>query len=272
MNPSNLDTKSLEIRYRSSRGPDWTLRLTVIVTACTAAWIAWTGVSPVNGWLFMGHGTSEASANLVEEIAAVGLVLASVLLLWRPKLGACSLLAAWMLLLAWAKFSQGGEAFAHLAPLAHAVRYCAPIALWMLHKGREDGASRLMRCAVAATFLTHGFEALQHSARFVDILIPAMRGLFDWRIREAQAETLLTVIGVVDVLAGLAILAKPGRWIAGWMALWGLVTLLSRPLAWGIEFWPESGIRAANAGVPMALLLYWLPRSRAKGDSRDGAG
>jgi hypothetical protein len=41
------------------------------------------------------------------------------------------------------------------------------------------------------------------------------------------------------------------------MAAWGALTLTSRVLAWGLEQWGEAGIRVANAGAPLALLLYW---------------
>ena len=45
------------------------------------------------------------------------------------------------------------------------------------------------------------------------------------------------------------------------MAFWGLVTALSRPLAMGLESWPETAVRIANGGLP--LVLYIIYRHKA---------
>ena len=48
------------------------------------------------------------------------------------------------------------------------------------------------------------------------------------------------------------------------MALWGIITACSRITANGWEAYPEALIRAANGGLPLAILLYWLNRQRLK--------
>ena len=51
------------------------------------------------------------------------------------------------------------------------------------------------------------------------------------------------------------------------MAFWGLVTAFSRLIRLGPEGWLETAMRALNAGVPLALFLYWTSMLREKKDA-----
>lgn len=219
----------------------------------------------------MDRGSSEATAENVESAVAVSLVVTGLWVLWRPRLVPCAWIAAWLLVLAIATNLQGGAPHAELAPIAHAARFGAPIGLWLWSRGRRGFAEGVLRVCIAATFAAHGYEALQHSPRFIDILIPFGRRHFDLRLTEAEARQVLTVIGAVDVLAALAVLATRLRSIAAYMAVWGLATALSRPMAWGLEFWPEATQRVANAGIPLALLIYWTAMRRARFEEHDSS-
>ena len=162
-----------------------------------------------------------------------------------------------MLSLAGARTLQGGEEFSELALASNALRYSAPPALWLLHLKRDRLATLLMRLALASTFAAHGYEALQQHPQFVDLVIPAARQYLGLQLTESEVRGILILIGVVDLAVAVGILLRRSRWILAYMAGWGFITLLSRPLSWGWERWPEAAIRCAHAGVPLALLFYW---------------
>ncbi len=233
------------------------LLVSVVIPALTSAWYAWTNVSAVNSWLFMEAGTSERIAEWVERSAGVALVLASLSLFWRPNFLACGWISLWLALLAIATEQLGGKAFSEVTPLAHAVRYVVPIALWLFARGKQELAIGLLRGSLALTFATHGYEALQAHPGFIDLLIPTARRWFGLRLRESEARQILTVIGWMDITLALLVCLKRWRWLAGYMGLWGMLTLASRISAWGLEQWPESTIRLANGTVPLTLLLFW---------------
>ena len=88
----------------------------------------------------------------------------------------------------------------------------------------------------------------------LDLLILRSQGQ---RLSQASAEQLLTVIGLQDFILAALLLLRRWRWIAGWMAIWGLATALSRVTSMGVDSWHQSVLRLANGGVPLTLFLAW---------------
>ncbi len=147
-----------------------------------------------------------------------------------------------------------------------AVRMAAPLAaLWLLtlspaEPELEQPTERplwLLRWAAAITFAVHGYEALRSNSRFVDLLLSADQRFLSGALSEHVSRQILLPIGVIDLALAVAILV--GRWrpIAGYMAVWGLITALSRTVHSGWDGLWETLIRAPNCGVPLAICLYW---------------
>lgn len=192
---------------------------------------------------------------------------------WKP-LGYA--VGAWFAFSSIAEMTLGGARFLDIAPAADAVRYLVPVALvwapapaaiasgpWPRPNVRELAWRRLLEVAVAATFLAHGWEALQHHPQFLDYLLLTARRLLEWPLAETHAGVILTVIGAIDVVLGLIVLAGGrSRVLLGYMAVWGLITALARTVYGGIWAYPSTLVRAANVGGPLALfLLASLPES-----------
>ena len=172
--------------------------------------------------------------------------------------------ATWILGIALARWDNPGAAADHLAPISHAVRIGSLLALALL-AGRRDperpplgvAAGWVLLLGTSLTFVGHGIEALRHSGPFVDLMIGTVRRWTDLRLTQATAEDLLTVIGLQDLLLAGLLLLRRWRWIAGWMAFWGIVTALSRVTAMGMDSWYETVLRLANGGVPLTLFFAW---------------
>jgi hypothetical protein len=64
---------------------------------------------------------------------------------------------------------------------------------------------------------------------------------------------LMPIMGTVDILMGISLLIYPTRAILLWLAIWGCVTALCRPISG--EPFAEFIERAGNFGVPVTLLL-----------------
>jgi hypothetical protein len=243
------------------------LRLCVALQCVAEARSAWITGSEVNGWLFMRAGLPESAAILTDQVAAVLLVAVAASALFRPMRPLLFLGAAWLAAIALAIWSNPGTTVDSLAPLAHAVRVAAPLGLALLlpkprglfHQ-RPPQASVgvwILLLGAAATFTAHGMEALEHYGRFVDLIIGSADRWIGWDVSQAQAETALTIIGVHDILLAALLLMRRWRWIAGWMALWGFATALSRVSAMGGDSWHQAAARMANGAVPLALFLAW---------------
>lgn len=111
----------------------------------------------------------------------------------------------------------------------------------------------VLRIAVAGEFFGHGILAYNGKEQWVIWIQELMK------VEQGTAMTLLTLIGLMDIILALIILVKPIRIALLWMAFWGLWTALVRPIM-GESIW-DFVERWANWGAPLALLLL-LPRAR----------
>lgn len=251
----------------------WCLRLTVALQCFAAARIAWVAGSAVNGWLFMKAGLPEHVGSSVDQVAAILLLLASLSAVLRPSRATCLLAAAWMFAVALATYLNPGTMVDSFALCAHAVRFTAPLCLALVLPSQKTALFEPAKPSMlplwtlilssSATYIAHGIEALEHYGRFIDLLIGSASGL-GLNLSQSSAEAALTAIGAHDILLVTLLLLRRWRWVAGWMALWGFVTALSRMTTMGADSWHQTAIRIANGGVPLAIYLAWRPLRQLK--------
>ena len=192
------------------------------------------------------------------------------------------LLAGWFFLLAiFSWLVNPGNPFHATDPAGHAVRYAAPLALilFIAFPGREEESkiTWILRWGVAGTFVGHGLCALWMKPSFVDLIVGTMNSFFGDPVltagslealeeafavaasRQAFAEAALPIIAIQDFIL-VALLLLPGKRIktvALWMAVWGIVTAMSRMTAYGWDHWHDLALRICNGGIPLFLWCYW---------------
>lgn len=117
----------------------------------------------------------------------------------------------------------------------------------------QKAVSWILRIAVAGAFIGHGVFALQVKQGWISYFTAV-------GITVETATILLPLIGIMDIVLALIILIKPVRIALLWMAFWGFLTALIRPIA-GEPIW-DFIERFANWGAPLALLfLVGWPRN-----------
>jgi hypothetical protein len=82
-------------------------------------------------------------------------------------------------------------------------------------------------------------------------------------IPEEWAYTLMPLVGLIDIVAGISVIVSPRPIALVYMVLWALWTALLRPLS-GDNVW-ETLERAGNYGVPLALLVLAGGRDALRG-------
>ncbi len=117
-------------------------------------------------------------------------------------------------------------------------------------------AEWILRVAIAGEFLGHGVFALGVKTSWLAYFAP-------FGINAELASSLLPLIGILDIVMAILVLVKPIRIGLLWMAFWGFLTALIRPIA-GEPIW-DFVERAANWGAPLAL-LYVIGWPQVKGD------
>lgn len=269
----------------------WCLRITILIQCLGVGGryliTSYETESPVYGWLYFENQWPEANAQTVDNLGALATVCAGTLLilggtLCRKRSGdlewirlvhhieqvAAIWIAFWMLALACAQMMRASM-YPEWSLAEHSVRYAAPLALLVLGRigsGLPSETKSVMRrktvvgiliVATAATFIAHGFKAIQRYSPFTDLILLSNLQWSNLAFGQATAETLLVGIGVVDILVAIALITMRLRWVAFYMAAWGLLTAFSRVAAFGIDAWPETLLRIQNGGVPLVILLFW---------------
>ena len=248
----------------ADRALRWCLLVVVLVQCAGYLGQALLGETEIFEFLFLVADLSESTSEMLAGGGTMVVFGLAVGLFFVPSPIAALLIAGWFFFSAVADMRLGGAPFSHLAILSHSIRYLSPVALALLmHRGGDsaDGGSEtwlvwLLQLGVGATFLAHGWEALEVHPRFVDYLLLASRRLLGTPLAESSATTLLVVIGAVDVL--VAILALAGlrhRYLLWYMAAWGAIAALARMVHGGFWAFPSTFVRAANGGGPLAYYL-----------------
>jgi hypothetical protein len=264
----------------------WLLAAATVLTALgmTAKAFRGDGTS-INAWMFMEAELSHEAAKWTERAAISVAAAAAVIALAWPRWFLLAPIAVYLLLESLAGRHMGGYAFSELTPAAHALRYLTPLALALIAVHAKSASTRsnaapvslehdvpgwsrksaewLLRLGLAAVFLIHGYEAIRLHPEFIDLIISSGHNLLGMRIEEAQAASALKVIGAVDIAVAALVLIRRWRVLLGWMALWGLVTALSRMTAYGWGAYPEVLLRATHFMVPLALLRAFFGDSHA---------
>lgn len=257
------------------RGLRWCLALSFAAMGLAVAWRSLNYEDSVFSYLFMTCRWSEADALAVTRAAAWLTAVSSVALLWRRAWPALVVVGGWVAVISVFDMAQHPPD-RWLIPGERAVRIVGPLALAVLValplRGsvpgyRERWSIGALRLAACATFVFHGVAALLHQPAFLDYIFAAGHRLLGIEIAQETAESMLSVIGVVDLLVGPAILLGSGRVrlvAAGYMAAWGLITCASRVVHSGADGLSEALIRVPNCGVPLALVVYWVWSERRR--------
>jgi hypothetical protein len=212
--------------------------------------------TPLNTFLFLDLGVSDATARELDRGIACALVLAAISLPFAKGRALFYAVAAWFAIEAVLSGYNGGFFAASLAPFARAVRFLAPLALLAAMSGDDARAKKLLAWGSAFVFAAHGIEALLLNPRFIDFLIVTVDRVTSYRMAQSFAEAQLVLIGLVDLLLAILVIKRPSKAVWGYMAFWGIATALMRSVYYGPEIgWHHTLVRVLNGGAPLVLLM-----------------
>ena len=284
----------------SDRGVLTLLRAVLLVQtlglASSLLWGQFESESDIYGLLMFDLDWDEAAAQMREDAGMWAAVFAAVVLAaaagWerftsRPlsrvakcgygiQLALLAWLTSWQLLYAFAKTYRGGYFMPLWTPGEQAARFMLPVIIallvwrqWRNSPGETiltaSAAEFLLRLAAAVTFFAHGLKAWFGNPEYVNFILASSDNLLGWTPNETGATRMLMFIGVLDIIVAGWLLLQRSTAIAWYMFAWGLITAASRMTSYGWEFYPETIMRAANWGLPLALALWWGGRSGMDG-------
>ena len=110
----------------------------------------------------------------------------------------------------------------------------------------NDKLEILAKIGVFGTLLGHGIVAIGGNPKWIPLLTC-------FGFTENQAEALMPLIGITDIIVAFTILVYPIRAVVVWAVLWAFMAALSRPISG--ELFVEFAERSANWCLPLLLLL-----------------
>jgi|GEM_PF-1076866 len=215
--------------------------------------------------LWEDHGFSEAFAGRIENALIIMLLIAAVCiwvrsLRWFALVGIVAMMAEMFS----ATFAAGAK-YPLLYWAEWMMRLTTPlVAVYLLRLNDRSfkWSIWIMRMAIALTFGAHGIKALLADPYFTDLLLVYSHRIGLDLVTQDGAVLMLHIIGTVDLLlAAHLVFFKPerNRMVLVWMAVWGLVTALSRLTYGGMGNWHEVVIRTSHFLMPATLLWLVFP-------------
>jgi hypothetical protein len=208
----------------------------------------------------------------------------------KPLAILLGLTSLWCMVDSMSAVLNGGVTFAYLSPYGAAARTVTPLLLATVLSGLptcstgeriSDAYQSLFgrrfwlnafdwcaRIGIAVTFASHGHKAIAGDYYFQDLIILSARRI-GLDLPTNTTLTLLDWIGYQDVLLTFAVLLTRTKWVLYWIAVWGLITAISRITAMGFEVFDLSLVRIANGGLALVLLAFyaWLSRCSSNQNS-----
>lgn len=249
---------------RGVRTASWLIRAAILAHLLgVAALIFNRGGTAIGSVALMEWDTQDPTIFFCERAAITILLAIGATLLVYPTAPAAAIVGIAVLAEVTASYRAGGYNFSSMAHVSQAMRYLAPFALiplgamprrWPDAAWRYQACAWIMRVGIALVFIAHGIQALEKNPHFIDLIIGSTNRWLGHRPTEAQAVAILIPIGIMDVVVGALLLV--GRWrpMLYEMALWGLITALSRITATGPLSYPEVLLRASHFLIPLAIV------------------
>lgn len=159
-------------------------------------------------------------------------------------------------------YANGGKAFLELSLISAFSKWWLPVLTMIAISNSYKQTfkfSRTYRFAIQFSifliFLAHGIGCFLKNGVYIDYILGFFMDYTPLSLVQRQAEQLLNIIGIIDVIVAVLVLIKPFRYLLYWLIFWGLLTAIVRILDASILNYTEFLIRIPHFGLPLALLL-----------------
>ena len=267
------DLSISEIYYvRGDSGDYQSLTSTILKITCLTVGLAMMVIlykgSPLGSWLLMNLGWDNTSILFIEKllIPVIGVVV--FLLIWAPGFYNTTIFAGIILAYACLEWVNGGKPMLFWSVLAHLSKVILPFILYLLSTDKSYGWSEfLFKGAIALIFISHGIAAILHHPVYIDYIISFGHRINGAYLSETRAGYILTLIGWVDIIGGVAILFFKNGYLLGWLMFWGFITALWRVVDTSLWNFESLLIRSPHYLLPLAYYIWTHKRTLGRAHS-----
>lgn len=258
-------------RPRGIRFLQGTLRV-VVVAQCwgqAAAYLHLQQFTPVASLMEQAYQVSAAEIALAHRAAAIVLLICGFFTLLRPCWPVLIPVGLWQCLVAASATRYGTGMLPAVEPMLYAPRIVAPLALMLIDLwpprvrttlGMARAATGLMQVAVLLLFLGHSIQAFsewQKPGPLHNLLVECVHQLRLRPLPEVRIQYILLGLGVVEISSAVALAGPRQRGLALWLTVWSGVLAMAYTIAYGMQGYAETLMRAPDVGCALSLFIFW---------------
>jgi hypothetical protein len=226
----------------------------------------------ISSVLVVENGYSELSAFWIEKSIAIVLLLSLIGIFFKVTFKpSIWIITVFIIGYALLSYFNGGKAFLELSLISAVSKWWLPLLTSIAinaHYHQKDSLNRGflfgIQLSIFLIFMSHGIGCFLKNALYIDYIIGFVGDYTPFSIKQYQAEQLLNIIGIIDVVVAVLVLVKPSKNLLYWLIFWGLLTSLLRIVDAGIFNYTEFLIRTPHFGLPIAMLIIWNEKTKVK--------
>lgn len=226
----------------------------------------------ISSVLVVENAYSESFAFWVEKSVAFVLALCLLGVFFKPSYKLCLwLITIFLVGYALLSYLNGGKAFLELSLISAISKWWLPIltlyAMSHYYNQKLKFSSWFLfaiQLSIFLIFMSHGLGCFSKNPLYIDYILGFFGDYTSLSVKQDQAEQLLDIIGIIDVIVAVLVLIKPFKALIYWLIFWGFLTALLRIVDASLLNYVEFLMRVPHFGLPIVMLIMWNDKVRAE--------
>ncbi len=226
----------------------------------------------ISSVLVVENAYSESFAFWVEKSVAIALIICLIGVFFKKTYKLCLwIITIFLVGYAMLNYLNGGKALLELTLISAISKWWLPIltlyAISHYNNQKLKFSSWFLfaiQLSVFLIFMSHGLGCFSKNPLYIDYILGFFGDYTSFSVKQNQAEQLLDIIGIIDVIVAVLVLIKPFKALIYWLIFWGFLTSLLRIVDASILNYIEFLMRVPHFGLPIVMLIMWNDKIKAE--------
>ena len=226
----------------------------------------------ISSVLVVENAYSESFAFWVEKSVAIVLIICLIGIFFKKTYKLClCIITVFLIGYALLNYLNGGKALLELTLISAISKWWLPILTWYAISHYNNKKLKFsswflfaIQLSVFLIFMSHGMGCFSKNPLYIDYILGFFGDYTSLSVKQNQAEQMLDIIGIIDVIVAVLVLIKPFKVLIYWLMFWGFLTSLLRIVDASILNYIEFLMRVPHFGLPIVMLIIWNEKAKAE--------
>ncbi len=226
----------------------------------------------ISSVLVVENAYSESFAFWVEKSVAIVLIICLIGIFFKKTYKLClCIITVFLIGYALLNYLNGGKALLELTLISAISKWWLPILTWYAISHYNNKKLKFsswflfaIQLSVFLIFMSHGMGCFSKNPLYIDYILGFFGDYTSLSVKQNQAEQMLDIIGIIDVIVAVLVLIKPFKALIYWLIFWGFLTSLLRIVDASILNYIEFLMRVPHFGLPIVMLIIWNEKAKAE--------